>query len=115
MLLAYINVEMGEEKGVTERWAACHQMIAELQPLVMEAKARERRATEQRRQQQEHRRRRFQEINAEIASLENEIALARNSPLDADIIEEEIMGIRARLQRLAQERDRLNEEVTNDA
>jgi len=111
IITAFIRYEMGEGKTVRERWEACHRMIAQLQALVVERMEERRRQVAEREQRRQQLARRIREIDEAIAGLHREISLQQASPLDVEIIEQEVAGIRLRIRELQIERYELTEEL----
>src|SRR5690348_11348233 len=83
------------ERDSLRAWALARRLIARLQPLVSAA------AEKQRRERQRERRR--SELRQEIERCRGEIIRLRASPLDPDIIDDEVRGLEVRIRETEEE------------
>lgn len=98
LLNAYVESRMGPGATPEAAWRATHQLIAELQPVVLEEKERRRREEEKRRARQQ----RLEQLDRQIGDCEKEIA--RRKAGGAELDEIALLNLEEKLARLREER-----------
>lgn len=101
LLRSFLSVSMHDGLEPTKVWEGCQDLITRLQPII--AREEERLRNEQR--QQKHQQEESRKLQVRIETLEQQLDKLASSPLNRDVIEEEINAVQRQLRKLREEQN----------